>query len=188
MKKQARLKFEVLAVILLIAAFSLALFFVGAERIVAFIGVENSYLVTFFIALFGGMTSVGGVSYTASIVTFVSGGAMPWLIALAAGAGTAIGDSIYYLVSRRGARVLGEGWLSRKIKALSDWLSKRSGLVKFLGIYAYISFTPLPNDLLTITLGISQVPKKIVLPAVILGDFTFAFLLAYIGDSLPFLS
>lgn len=186
MNKRRKIELQIGGIVILAVAFSLALYFIGAERIVEIIGVENTYLVIFFIALFGGMTSIGGVSYTGSIITFVAGGASPWIIALAAGLGTTLGDVTYYMVARHGSKALGDGWLSTKVKKVSEWLKNRSAKMKFLVVYLYMGFTPFPNDPLTITLGLSRVPKKIVIPALALGDTTFAFLLAYLGNWLPF--
>ncbi len=177
-------KIELTIGILLLLGLALLTYSVGTDRIVSFIGVENTYVVMFVIALVGGMTLIGGVSYTASILTFVSGGADPLLVGILAGLGTSVGDSAYFLVSRRGHQTLSDGWLKNKITQVKHWLSTHSDRLKFLFIYLYIGFTPLPNDPVTISLGLSGEKAKLVLPALILGDVTLALILSFFGNEL----
>lgn len=186
MNKKQKLEIEISIALFILIAFTVLLYFVGATELVSMIGVRNTYLVMFLIALFGGMTSIGGVSYTTSIITFVAGGADPLLIALLAGAGTSLGDTAYFLVSREGSKIAFHGWFGKKVERFSKWLQRQSKVGKFIGIYLYTGFTPLPNDPLTITLGISKAKRDLVIPALVLGDFTIATLLAFLGHSLPF--
>lgn len=186
MDKKQQLTIEFALLMILIAGITGLLYLVGAEQVVDFVGVENTYFVMFFIALFGGMTSVGGTSYVASVITFVAGGADPLLIAAAAGFGTGIGDNVYFLVAKRGNRVLSDGTVKRWVESFTAWLRSHGSGVKFMAVYAYTAFTPLPNDLLTITLGLGNARKKVVIPALFLGDTTFALILAFFGNNLPF--
>ena len=184
MTKRDRRLLEVALAILVMMGMTFLVYEFGAERIVSFIGVENSYLVVFLVALFGGMTSLGGPTYVATVFTFVSGGATPFFVALAATGGIIIGDTVYFLVSRRSRHAIPEGRFKKTIQKMELWIEKRNGFAVFLFAYGYISFTPFPNDILTITTGVANVPKKVMLPAILFGSATHAFILVYLGKTL----
>jgi membrane protein DedA with SNARE-associated domain len=160
----------------------------GADGIVSYLGAENGYLVMFLVALFGGMSSFSGVTYVATILTLAGGGLNPLSLALAAGAGTTIGDTIYYYIGRYGVREVAESYFSNLVSRATAWLSQKPSWAVFLGSYLYTGFTPLPNDVLTITLGLTHQPLRVVLPALALGNATLTYLIATFGGSLPFLN
>lgn len=184
MTKRDKRLLEVALAVLLVMGMTLLVYEFGAERIVSVIGVENTYLVAFLVALFGGMTSLGGPTYVATILTFVSGGAAPFIIALAAASGIVIGDTLYFLISRRGRHALAAGSLKDKLMKLERWIERRNDFTVFLFAYFYIGFTPFPNDVITVTAGIANVEKKVMLPAIAFGALTHAFILAYLGKTL----
>jgi membrane protein YqaA with SNARE-associated domain len=180
-----RLRITVISIVVFIVVWSLVVYFVGAERIIDYIGVENSYIVVFFIALIGGATSLGGVTYVSAILTTVAGGAEPLYIGLAAGAGTCLGDSLYYLVSYYGSHAFATGTIDKHLDRVQDWADQRPWYTRWLTIYGLLGFTPMPNDLLTVSLGLIKQPKRLVLTAIAAGTFTLALLLAYFGSALP---
>jgi len=161
-----------------IIAWSLLLYQYGATTIVDYIGVENGYLITFFVSLFGGMSSLSGASYVATITTLASGGLNPAYLALASGFGITIGDTIYYLIGRYGYKNIDGTWLADKIAIFSVWLLKKPRWVITLGIYIYTGFTPLPNDVLTLTIGAARFPYILSIAALTLGNITLTFLIA----------
>jgi len=62
---------------------------------------------------------------------------------------------------------------------VSSWIKKQSlYLVGFI-IFAYNAFTPLPGDILNITLGLSGIRYKKIVIAIILGNITLLYLVAY---------
>lgn len=160
------------------------LYYVGADAIVSAIGVENTYWVVFCIALFGGMSSFSGASYVAAITTFASGGADPFLLALASGIGISIGDTIYYYISRRGHRFIQDSRFAPYVERVTNWLNQRNRITRWLGIYVYTGFTPLPNDVLTISLGLTRQPYLLVITSLACGNFTLTFLIATLGQTL----
>ncbi len=104
---------EVLLTLLVLGGLAVLLYFVSPETIVAWIGVENTYLTVFLIAALGGLSSVtSGVLY-ASLATFAAAGALPWLLGLLGGVGIAIGDSLIFLLLRYGYRAVSEQWRER---------------------------------------------------------------------------
>lgn len=150
-------------------------------EIVNYIGVENTYLVSFLLAVFGGLSTVTGVSFFVSVATFASGGANPFLLGLFGGLGIFISDSIFFLVARYGVRIL-----ERKAKPISLWLISKMEKVSLntilVGVYLYIGLTPLPNDLLMIALALMGMPFKRLAPVLMAGGITIVFLTAYFGE------
>ncbi len=168
-----------------IVVWSLLVINVGADVIVAFIGVKNGYIVLFFIALFGGMSSITGVSYAATIVTLAAGGLNPLLLGLASGLGISIGDTIYYFLGRQGRTATADTKLAYWGERFSTWLMKQQKRYVVLGIYCYTAFTPLPNDLLTLSVGYSRFPYLPAIIALVLGNFTLTTIIATFTSSLP---
>lgn len=172
--------------VLKVALWTWLLSAIGAERVVAFIGAENGYVVMFLVALFGGLSTFTSVSYFASIFTFASAGLHPAGLALASSLGVSIGDVIFYLIGYLGLRHVVAGWVSRFIGRASLWLGKKSRVYVFAAVYCYAAFTPLPNDVLAAALGAMRQPLRLVLPALVLGNFTLTLLLALFAGRLPF--
>ncbi len=173
--------------IISIAVWSWLLLTVGPDAILAWIGAENGYWVMFIVAFFGGMSSIGGVTYVATIITLASAGLNPVGLALASGAAISLGDTIYYYIGRHGLRTLAHGRANMRIQQFSVWLQNRSRVILFSVIYAYTAFTPLPNDLLTLTLGITKQPWRICIIALTLGNMTLTYIIATFGEGISFL-
>lgn len=174
-------------IVVAIIAWSIFLVTVGAGRIVDSIGIENGYLFMFLVSLFGGVSSVGGAIYVTTIITLASAGLNPLYLALASGGGVSIGDSVYYYLGHRGSHLLPtKGVLVSKIHRFSNWLTHQARWLRAAAIYGYTSFTPLPNDVLTILLGVTRQPYVLVIPALVLGNITHTFLIATFGGWLPF--
>ena len=177
-----------LGLVLIIIGWSWLLLTFGSEALVELIGVRNGYLVMFFMALFGGVSSITGVTYVATIFTLASAGLNPALLGLASGLGISIGDTIYYLIGRFGLRELAMSRFEEKVRGFTAWLTKKPAWLRAVGIYIYTGFTPLPNDILTILLGVSRQSYLVVLPPLILGNATLTFLIATFGSTLSFLA
>ncbi|MFT5849634.1 MAG: membrane protein YqaA with SNARE-associated domain [Patiriisocius sp.] len=160
---------------------------VGPEAVLSWIGAENGYWVMFLVALLGGMSSIGGITYVATIITLASAGLNPAGLALASGLAISIGDTIYYYIGRHGLRILAHGRLQDRIQQVSHWLHNRSRVVLFSVVYGYTAFTPLPNDLLTLTLGITKQPWRTCITALTLGNMTLTYIIAVFGNKISFL-
>jgi len=116
------------------------------------------------------------IPYT--VVIFILGGLPsfdPLLIAVAAGAGAAIGEFSGYLIGFGGRRVIGD-----KYKKKMDFLTK---LFKRYGPIAIFVFalTPLPDDLLFIPLGIMRYSLLRAFIPALLGKFFSNLIIAYSG-------
>lgn len=168
-----------------VAIWTTVLYFFDAQNIAETIGVENGYLITALVALLGGVSSVGGPTYVAAVLTFASAGLNPLGLALASGLGVSIGDTVYFYLGKHGSSALSEGKLYKKINEISGWLKNKSEWLVGLFAYVYCAFTPLPNDILTVALGALQQRYLVVLPAVVLGNITLVYMLARFGGVLP---
>lgn len=97
-----------------------------------------------------------------------------------------IGDVIFYYIGYLGLRQVAAGRLQRLIGRMSTWLENKPKLFIFTAVYSYAAFTPLPNDILAMILGAARQRLVLVLPALILGNFTLVLLLATFGSWLSF--
>jgi membrane protein YqaA with SNARE-associated domain len=178
-------KTRIFVVLLVTVIFwSVLLYFVSPREIVDTIGVQNGYLITALVALFGGVSSLGGPTYIAVVLTFASAGLSPIGLALASGLGVSIGDTVYFYLGKHGRASLGEGKISEFVHKSTEWVKKRSEWIVALFAYVYCAFTPLPNDILTIALGALKQRYIVVLPAIVLGNITLVFLIATFGGTL----
>ena len=162
-------------------AFVLILALITPQEIVDYVGVENTYLVSFLLAVFGGLSTVTGISFFASVATFSRGGASPVLLALFGGLGIFISDSIFFLIAQYGVDIL-----RKKVQPISLWFISRMenfslGTI-MVGVYIYIGFTPLPNDVLMIALAFVGMPFRRLAPVLMAGSITIVFLVAYFGE------
>jgi membrane protein YqaA with SNARE-associated domain len=168
-----------------VLVWSIILYWYDAREIVEWIGAENGYLITALVALFGGVSSLGGPTYIAVVLTFASAGLNPIGLALASGLGVSIGDTVYFYLGKHGRETIGEGKLQSLVHRLTAWVEKRSEFAVALFAYIYTGFTPLPNDILTIALGALKQRYIVVIPALVLGNITLVYLLARFGGVLP---
>ncbi len=137
---------------------------------------QYGYLGVFLISLIGAMSIFVPIPYT--VVIFILGGLEtfdPFLIAVAAGLGSAIGEFSGYLLGVGGRKVIGDRYRKRM-----DFITK---LFKKYGSIAIFIFalTPLPDDLLFIPLGVMRYSLlRAFIPAV-LGKFVSNLIIAYSG-------
>lgn len=156
-------------------------FFVSPQEIVEYVGVGNTYLVTFLIAAIGGLSTITGTTLYAAMATFASGGAHPVGIGLAGGAGIFLSDTVFFLLAAYGRAAIPprfDRWVAR-IERTAQRLPVWCALVL---VYLYLGFTPLPNDILMIALVIGGFRYRQVAPALLAGSFTIALLVAHLGE------
>lgn len=179
-----------ISLFILVASFligwSALMIYLGPEAVVSWIGIENGYLLMLLVSLFGGVSSIGGALYVTTILTLAAGGLNPFLLGLASGVGVSIGDTVYYYLGWRGAHVLPhDSPVTNRVRHLSEWLRRQPLRLRAMVIYGYTAFTPFPNDILTILLGITRQPYLLVIPALALGNVTHTILIASFGNVLP---
>jgi membrane protein YqaA with SNARE-associated domain len=138
--------------------------------------IQYGYLGVFLISLLGATSIFVPIPYT--VVIFILGGLQtfdPFFIAVAAGAGAAIGEFSGYLLGVGGRKVIGD-----RYKKKMDFLTK---LFKKYGPIAIFVFalTPLPDDLLFIPLGVMRYSLLRAFVPAILGKFFSNLIIAYSG-------
>lgn len=164
--------------VLLVALIIVFLFFFDASEIVERIGIQNSYLVMFFVSLFGGFSAGGSFSFIATLITFTSGGLNPLYLGIIAGVALAIGDLFMFYAASRG-RELFTSRYDKKIKRLSHFVDGKNNLFIEVFIFIYMAIAPLPNDLLLVSLAAIKFPQKRIIIPLILGDFVFPMIVIY---------
>jgi membrane protein YqaA with SNARE-associated domain len=144
--------------------------------------VQYGYLGIFLISLLGATAIFVPIPYT--LVIFILGGLVddfgnwvfdPLWIAVAAGAGAAIGEFSGYLLGVGGRKVIGDRYKKRM-----DFITK---LFKKYGSIAIFIFalTPLPDDLLFIPLGVMRYSLLRAFVPALLGKFFSNLIIAYSG-------
>lgn len=171
-------------VLVSIGAFFVALnvffYFYSPADLVAVVGINNTYLVTFAIAATGGLSTLTGTVLYVAIATFAAGGATPWLLGLFGGAGIFVSDSVFYLLARLGRESVPRKWEPWIDKVHTFVQSHPEWLVLFF-MYLYLSFAPLPNDILMIALVLGGYRYRQIAPVLFVGSMTIAMIAAYFG-------
>ncbi len=165
----------------ILLAWTVLLWTVGPEQMVSYIGVQNGYLIGFFLATFGGMSTLSSASYFATIITLAAGGLNPYLLAVVAGFGLLIGDSLFFYLGKSGRTAFSDQFHER-LDRLTRWIMRRPNWLVPIIVYIYVGFTPLPNDIFMIALALSGYPyKKMVIP-LLLGDITIVLITALLAS------
>ncbi|MEM2104710.1 MAG: VTT domain-containing protein [Candidatus Bathyarchaeia archaeon] len=128
----------------------------------------------FLISLIGSLSIFVPIPYT--VVIFTLGKTLePVLIALAAAAGSAIGEFSGYILGWGGRKVISENY-KKKMEFLVRVFDRYGPWAVFL-----FALTPLPDDLLFIPLGVMRYKMlKVFIPALI-GKFFMSLIVAYSG-------
>jgi len=132
------------------------------------------YFGIFLISLIGALSIFFPLPYT--VVIFTLGGLFdPFLIAIAAGLGSAVGEFSGYLLGYYGRKVI-SAERRRKMEFMVRVFDRFGSITIFL-----FALTPLPDDLLFIPLGIMRYSLlRAFIPALI-GKVSMNFIVAYSG-------
>ncbi|MEM2321291.1 MAG: VTT domain-containing protein [Candidatus Bathyarchaeia archaeon] len=141
------------------------------------IALKYGYLGAFFMSFLGSISIVFPVPYTMMI--FVMGGLLdPKLLALSAGAGSALGEMLGYIIGYCGGSFISEE-RRRRMKTIARIFEKYGVVAVFI-----FALTPLPDDLILIPIGIMHMPFiKAFIPC-LFGKIAMCFILAYSGKFL----
>lgn len=140
------------------------------------IALQYGYLGIFTISLIGSSSIILPIPYTIIIFSIGSLQIMnPFLIAISAGIGSALGEFIGYILGYYGRTIVSEE-NKKKMMTILKVFSRYGALTIFL-----FALTPLPDDLLFIPLGIMKYNFiKAFIPS-LLGKMLMCFILAYGG-------
>jgi len=167
----------VAGILLFIIGWSILLFYISPREIVSSIGANNSLIVAFLVSTLGGLSSLTSTSYYAMLTTFSAGGINPILLGISAGAGLTISDSLVYYLGTKGHDIL-SGKLLEYAEKIARWVNQKHKRLVQLLIFIYTGLTPLPNDLLTGSLGLAEYNFRKFLPALLLGNITLSIIIA----------
>lgn len=158
-----------LILLLIVLFWTIIFYFYSPEEIVYQIGINNGYLVLFLSAALGGVSTITASSFYATVFTFTSGGLNPLLVGLIGGAGITIGDSFFYYLGYRGRNIVSKK-LNSYLEKISNWLNESEKWRVQLFIFIYSGFTPFPNDLMTIPLGLNMYTYKNIFLPLLIGN------------------
>ncbi|MBI2042959.1 hypothetical protein HYT25_01055 [Candidatus Pacearchaeota archaeon] len=167
-------------VVLVFVLWSILLYNYPPTEIVALIGVENGYLLTFLSALLGGTSVLFPFPYYLVVFTLGAGGLNPFLLGIASGIGLVLGDSTTYYLGYKGREII-SGRIVGIFNKIHSWASQKPKWVMPTLLFFYGAFFPAPNDVIVIPLGLARYPyMKVVIPLV-LGNIVFSTIVAFAG-------
>jgi hypothetical protein len=176
----ARRHVSLLAALGFFIALILFLIIVPPSELLDTIGVRNSYILLFFLALLGGISVFTSGPFYAGVATFASQGSDIALLAVVGGAGIFLSDCAFYLLVRYGKASL-KGRVMKEIESmLVQGADRVPKLVLLGGIYLYASM-PLPSDVLMAVLALSRIPFVGFAPVLFAGNVTAIALVALFG-------
>src|SRR3989344_1013928 len=150
------------------------------EEITDAIGFKNGYILAFFVAFIGGTSILFPIPYYLLVLTLCAGGLNPIILGISSGFGIILGDSTSYFLGYTGGDVLPEK-LKNLFQKVTNWCLKCSYKVIFIVFFMYGSLVPLPNDLITVPMGLGKYPFwKVIIPLAI-GNIIFNIALAFAG-------
>ncbi len=172
-----------ISIIVFIVFWSLLVYFIGPEEIIQKIGAENGYILIFLIALFGGVSTFTSPSYFAALITFAVGGLNPLFLGIFSGIGVAFGDALFFYLGVQARKVaFNRGGSKNILERFAHWIEGRSQHSIPILIFFYSGFTPLPNDVLAISLAFANYSFKRFFIAVLLGNINFSFWVAFFAS------
>lgn len=165
--------------VLVVFVWSLLLYFVSPAEIIDKIGVHNSYLIAFLLALFGGVSSITTVPYLAALATFAAGGLNIFILTLISVPALTVGDAIFFYLGMRGRKFLYyRPDMKKKIKKITRWVGTHPKWIVPFFVFVYSGFTPFPVDILAIALALVKHPFKSFLIPVFAGNIVYVFIIA----------
>lgn len=187
MKSSAQPYVALGVVLLILVGWAVFFHFVPPELLVNKIGIQNTYLAAFILAVVGGFSSITGTSLYATLVAFAGAGKVnPLILGVVSGFGLFISDSLFYFVADYGRKIIKRitaRWetlfnrIRRWVRIAPDW-------VVYAGIFLYVAFAPIPNDILLAVLVLSGYSYRQFALYLFLGDLTFTYLLTHVAGSI----
>ena len=150
------------------------------QKLVDSIGINNSFLILFLMAVFGGVSAFTSASFYATMVTFYIGGLNFFALIIIGAMGLTLGDFIFYYLGKRSRDFVSETSYKKKINSLKKFMKKIPDKFVFLLIFLYVGVSPLPKDVLCVFLGINDFPKTKFFILFFLGNLLFNFLFLFL--------
>ncbi|XLQ20459.1 MAG: hypothetical protein ACKUBY_01625 [Candidatus Moraniibacteriota bacterium] len=175
MDKIKKKKIIVIIASIALIAWAIFLFSVDIQVLVESMGIKNMYLILFIVSALSSTSFLTSASFYATFLAYINAGFDPLTVSIVAGTGGAIGDSIFFFVSRSAGDVMSNNKLYNK---MLNFVSKLPKWGVYLFTYLYASFAPIPNDILVVTLGVLKFKYIKVIPFLWIGNITLLFLIA----------
>jgi membrane protein DedA with SNARE-associated domain len=177
MRRKNIIKFSLVAGFIIL--WSIIITILGTEKIVDFLGAQNSYIIIFIVGAVGGVSTITSTSFYTTLTTLAHGGVNPWFLGLFGGIGITIGDSLFYYLGKKGEESLPEK--ARKATGkFSDWMKRHPKWLIPIVTFVYSGCTPLPNDILTVSLGIAK--YRYIVGPLLLGNIFLTTIIALIAS------
>lgn len=167
-----------LCVIMLVVT---ALSYIEPAKIIESIGIQNSYLIVFVLAIIGGVSALTAAGFYATLFSLALGGANPLVLAAFSAPGVLIGDYIFWYLGVEGRKAVEQEYSHHLIK-FSSWLSQKPKWFASVIIYIYTGLTPLPGDFLMFALALLNYRFKQIFVPTLLGNYTLAVLVSSFGS------
>lgn len=153
--------------------------FVSPEQIINTIGVNNAYVLIFFLAFMGGVSTFSSVPYHLVVVSMAAEGLSPFVLGVSAATGVMLGDSTSYYLGHTGSDFIPKRF-EKFFFRLRSLITHHPKLFPWF-CFVYGTFIPFSNDFITITAGLIRFPFwKVILPLG-LGNLLFNTALALIA-------
>lgn len=169
-----------IAILLFIVGWTILLYYYSPSEIVEWLGVTNSYLVAFLMAVFGAIASMTPVSTYPAIYTMASGGVSPLLLAPIAAIGLTVGDMIFVYFGLSAREALSEKF-QNFVERVLRWLNEKPTLFIQVFVFVWVGILPIANNLITAPLAMTGFPIKKLLPPLMLGNLVFPIMAASLG-------
>jgi membrane protein YqaA with SNARE-associated domain len=166
--------------VLIILVWGVVLFYASPSEIIAYLGVNNGYLLTFIGGLLGGISILFPFPNYLFVLTFAAGGLNPLLLGVFAAMGLVLGECTSYLFGYVSHSIVYSGTKHPRIHAFVEWLERRNerGIALLLFV---VGMLPLPNDLVLVPLGFGRYPFWKVMVPLFVGNLCYYLILAFIG-------
>lgn len=180
MEAKLKRRISVIIIISIFILWTIFVYYLSPEKIVEKIGIENSYLLAFTVAFIGGTSIFFPIPYYLLVFTLGAGGLNPIILGLSSASGVLLGDSTSYFLGYTGREIISEK-LKKLLEKLYNWCITRKPYLLPIIFFLYGTFIPLPNDVITVSMGMAHYPYKKVIIPLGLGNIIFNITLALAG-------
>jgi len=151
--------------------------FLNPGRVIVELGIRNVYIITFFLAIIGGVSAFTAAGYYSTLFALALGGANPVILAPISALGVLIGDLLFWYLGRAG-KPIAETAFSKSLRSTLLWMERQPRSFIPIAVYAYTALTPLPGDLLMVSFAIIGYPLRKILIPIFFGNFTLALIIS----------
>ncbi|MGM5488180.1 MAG: VTT domain-containing protein [Nanobdellota archaeon] len=136
------------------------------------LNVWNGYIIMLVVASLGGFSVFTSASYFTTLILLVSNGLNPLLLGLAGGVGITIGDSFFFYLGYTGREACNTP-LRKRIQQVSHFIRYKYAWAVPIFVFVYACIAPMPNDIMTVSLGLVKYPYRKILVPLLLGNIVF---------------